>query len=128
MKFYLPVEKIKNKTKCQEVLRSDRVSIRKLSEVIGNLTASLQAVHQAPLHYDYHHLKMTQESSLERSELRCKGSLISKTQTKFRLVEEPSEGIQWQKHSNEPRVRCHTTNVTNLGWGPVCQNTKLRGH
>lgn len=51
MKIYLPQEKMKKIIKmCQEVLKTDRVSVRKLSEVIGNLTASLQAVQQAPLH------------------------------------------------------------------------------
>lgn len=51
MKHYLHQEKVKKIINmCQKVLKSDRVSVRKLSEVIGNLTANLQAVHQAPIH------------------------------------------------------------------------------
>jgi hypothetical protein len=48
MILYLPLEKVKKISKNgQEVLRSDRVS-KKLSKLIENLTASLQAMHQSP--------------------------------------------------------------------------------
>jgi hypothetical protein len=108
--------------KCQEVLRSDRVSIRKLSEVIGNLTASLQTVHQVPLHYDY-----DQESSFERPELRYKSSSISRSQTRLILEEQPSEGVQWQKHSIEPRVRCHTNRCHQSRLGTSLSEHEIKG-
>lgn len=47
---------------CQGVLKTDRVSVRKLSKVI----ASLQAVHQAPLHY--RHLQMAKNQVLKKGQ------------------------------------------------------------
>jgi hypothetical protein len=53
--------------------------IRKLSEVIGNLTASLQTAHQAPLHYDYRHLQMTKNLVLKGQNYDAKLVLFQET-------------------------------------------------
>ena len=56
MTLSLPKEKMKKiiiKKLCQIIFRSDVITVKQLSEIIGNLTASLQAVQQAPLHYRY---------------------------------------------------------------------------
>lgn len=67
MKHYLHQEKVKKIINmCQEVLKSDRVSVRKLAEVIRNLTASLQAVHQAPIHY--RHLQIAKYQVLKKGQ------------------------------------------------------------
>ena len=56
----------KIKKLCQTILRSDVTTVRQLSEIIGNLTASLQAVQQAPLHYRY--LQMAKNQVLKQGQ------------------------------------------------------------
>jgi len=52
MYLFLPKKKIINMQKlCTDFSDSTSVTVRKLSELIGTLTASIQAVFPAPLHY-----------------------------------------------------------------------------
>lgn len=54
MYIFLPKKKIINIQKlCTDVRDSTSVTVRKLSELIGTLTASIQAVFPAPLHYRF---------------------------------------------------------------------------
>jgi hypothetical protein len=89
-----------------------------------NLTASLQTVHQAPIHYDYRHLQMTK-------------NLVLKGQNydaKVVLSQEAKKDLDWWSNNlkefngknivlNQGSVVIQT-DATSLGWGPVCQNTK----
>lgn len=129
MKLYLPQEKVKKIIKmCQEVLKSDRVSVRKLSEVIGNLPASLQAVHQAPLHY--RHLQMV------------KNQVLKKGQNYDALVflsQAMKEDLKWwTNHLNESNGKnivqlidqksiIIQTDASKLGWRAVCQDLRIWG-
>jgi hypothetical protein len=115
MKLYLPVEKFtqnkkqnKKKTKQKMSRGFDSRSIRKLSEVIGNLKASLQTVHQAQLHYDYRHLQMTK-------------NLVLKGQNydaKVVLSQEAKQDLDWWSNYLKEFN----------GRKPFCQSTKLRGY
>lgn len=54
MSLYLPKDKVKGIRKdCQRTLTNPIVSIRKLSRLVGKLSASTQAVFPAPLHYQF---------------------------------------------------------------------------
>ena len=63
MTISLPIEKIaKIADKCQTLVQKKMASVRKLAEILGYMTSSLQAVAPAPLHY--RHLQMSQIRSL----------------------------------------------------------------
>ncbi|XP_062575409.1 uncharacterized protein LOC134237319 [Saccostrea cucullata] len=127
MTLSLPLEKTKKiRTICQEVFSSNPVSVRKLSEVIGNLTASIQAVYPAPLHY--RHLQM------------AKNQIFSQYQdynAQVLLTLEAQRDLLWWIHHlndtngksivmNQPSVVIQT-DASNLGWGATCKNVRIGG-
>ena len=51
-KFSLPLDKVKGiRKECQKVLENPDITIRELARLLGKLSASIQAVFPAPLHY-----------------------------------------------------------------------------
>jgi hypothetical protein len=122
MKFYLPVEK-----KMSRGLKV-RQSVYKKT-VRGNREPNSKFTNCAPSSITLWLLSSTsdQESSFERSELRCKSCPISRSQTRLSLVEQPSEGVQWRKHSTEPRVRCHTNRCHQSRLGTSFSEQEIKG-
>ena len=59
MTLHLPDYKVEAiKADCNNLIACDEVSVRELSQLIGRLTASIQAIFSAPLHYRHlQHLK-----------------------------------------------------------------------
>jgi hypothetical protein len=54
MSLTLPGEKIRSvKKECQHLLNNPIVEVRVLSQLLGKLSASIQAVFPAPLHYRF---------------------------------------------------------------------------
>ena len=52
MQLFLPQSKINNvKEQCKQMLSQDHTSVHKLTQLIGTLTATIQAIHPAPLYY-----------------------------------------------------------------------------
>ena len=128
MTLSLPTEKMKKiKKLCQTILRSDVTTVRQLSEIIGNLTASLQAVQQAPLHYRY--LQMAKNQVLKQGQ---------NYDAQVVLSQASKEDLQWwinhlrefngRKIAIDQNPLIIQTDASKQGWGTVCQNVKIGGY
>ena len=127
MILVLPDDKVKSiKSLCRTLLGQQIVSVRDLSQLIGKLTASIQAVFPAPLHYrNLQHLK---------NQGLAKGSGYDSC---LPLSREAREEIQWWLvHleawngwailSSLPDLVIET-DASKLEWGAVCQGVRTGG-
>jgi len=127
MKLYLPQEKMTQLIQiCRDLIQEKKASVRTLSQIIGKLTSSIQAVFPAPLHYRH----------LQR--LQVRGLLMGKGyETVVPLSEDCRDDLQWwiDQMSNwngrsiitpAPDLTI-TTDASLKGWGAVCQGRHTRG-
>ena len=127
MKLYLPQEKMTQLIQiCRDLIQEKKASVRTLSQIIGKLNSSIQAVFPAPLHYRH----------LQR--LQVRGLLMGKGyETVVPLSEDCRDDLQWwiDQMSNwngrsiitpAPDLTI-TTDASLKGWGAVCQGRHTRG-
>ena len=123
----LPDDKVKSiKFLCRTLLGQQLVSVRDLSQLIGKLTASIQAVFPAPLHY--RHLQHLKNQGL------AKGSGYDSC---LPLSREAREEIQWwlvhlkawngRAILSSPPDLVIETDASKVGWGAVCQGVRNGG-
>ena len=127
MILVLPDDKVKSiKSLCRTLLGQQLVSVRDLSQLIGKLTASIQAVFPAPFHY--RHLQHLKNQGL------AKGSGYDSC---LPLSREAREEIQWwlvdleawngRAILSSPPDLVIETDVSKVGWGAVCQGVRSGG-
>ena len=127
MILVLPDDKVKSiKSLCRTLLGQQLVSVRDLSQLIGKLTASIQAVFPAPLHY--RHLQHLKNQGL------AKGSGYDSC---LPLSREAREEIQWwlvhleawngRAILSSPPDLVIETDASKVGWGAVCQGVRTGG-
>ena len=127
MTLLLPDCKVSSiKTLCSTLLSQRDVSVRELSRLIGKLTASIQAVFPAPLHY--RNLQQLKHQALSRD--RSFDSRISLS------IEAIDELRWWLAHLDawNGRALLHPspdliikTDASRLGCGAVCQGVRTGG-
>ena len=127
MTLLLPDCKVSSiKTLCSTLLSQRDVSVRELSRLIGKLTASIQAVFPAPLHY--RNLQQLKHQALSRD--RSFDSRISLS------IEAIDELRWWLAHLDawNGRTLLHPspdliikTDASRLGCGAVCQGVRIGG-
>jgi hypothetical protein len=127
MELQLPRDKIKSiRRECLTVLQSDKVTVRDLSRVLGKLTASIQAVFPAPLHYRHiqadkhkalaqcrHYEAVVTLSPQAKEELRWWTAHLDAWNGKAVLLPQPDLVIE--------------TDASTKGWGAVCQGVRSGG-
>lgn len=123
----LPREKVtKIKNSCKQMLEQKKVSVRDMAQLIGQLTATNQAILPGPLHYRSlqilktkalhsgghydHQIYITQEVEIE---LQWWLTKLDHWNGKALLRPDPHLTIQ--------------SDASLQGWGANCQNTKIRG-
>lgn len=127
MTLHLPGYKVESiKTLCSTFLGQRELSVRDLSQLIGTLTASIQAIFPAPLHY--RHLQ-----NLKHQALSQRKGYDSRTA----LSREAREEIQWWLvHLEAWNGRAILppspdlvieTDASRSGWGAVCQGVRTGG-
>ena len=114
------------KSHCSKMLLHHEVSVRELSQLIGKLTASIQAIFPAPLHY--RHLQDLKHKALARF-----GHFDATTA----LSTEAKDELQWWlAHLNAWNGRALVrpspdviieTDASRTGWGAVCQGETTGG-
>ena len=124
MTLLLPDCKVSSiKTLCSTLLSQRDVSVRELSRLIGKLTASIQAVFPAPLHY--RNLQQLKHQALSRD--RSFDSRIPLS------IEATDELRWWLAHLDawNGRALLHPspdliieTDASRMGWGAVCQGVQ----
>ena len=127
MKLFLPPGKMSQLVQdCKDLISEKSASVRTLSQIIGKLTSTMQAVLPAPLHY--RHLQM----------LQVKGLLEGKEYNSVvPLNMECRNDLQWwidqlsiwngrSLISPAPDLII-TTDASLKGWGAVCQGVHTRG-
>ena len=127
MTLLLPDCKVSSiKTLCSTLLSQRDVSVRELSQLIGKLTASIQAVFPAPLHY--RHLQQLKHQALSRDRNFDSRILLS--------VEAIDELRWWLAHLDawNGRALLHPspdliieTDGSRMGWEAVCQVVRTGG-
>ena len=117
-----------DQTRCSKILLHHEVSVRELFKLIGKLTASVQAIFPAPLHY--RHLQNLKHKALARF-----GHFDATTP----LSTEAKDELQWWlAHLNtwngrallrpSPDVIIEThVDSSRSGWGAVCQGVTTGG-
>lgn len=127
MNLSLPKQKIQKIQKlCISMKVTKKISIRKLSELIGNLTASIQAIFPAPLHYRY--LQMDKNQSLRQT---------LNYNSEISLSEEALTELDWWIHqlshwngrailSCQPTIQIQT-DASRWGWGAVSEQVPIGG-
>ena len=127
MTLLLPNSKVESiKSHCNYLLALLEVSVRDLSQLIGKLTASIQAIFPAPLHY--RHLQHLKHQAL---------ALRKGYDATIPLSIEAREELHWWlAHLNawNGRALLHPppdivieTDVSRTGWGAVCQGVQTGG-
>jgi len=123
----LPIKKVQKIQKlCRQVLEYNTISVRKLSVLIGNLTASIQAVLPAPLHY--RHLQSVKNQNL-RVSLDYDSLVHLTSETKIELQWWINQLHNWNGRSMlAPQITVNIqTDASNQGWGAVCNNVRIGG-
>ena len=127
MSLSLPGEKIRSiKKECQHLLNNPTVEVRVLSRLLGKLSASIQAVFPAPLHY--------------QSLLKAKNLALKQNQSYETLLSLDQVAIQeliwWRDHLSawngksllkKPDSLIIETDASNLGWGATCNGIRTGG-
>ncbi|VDI25873.1 Hypothetical predicted protein [Mytilus galloprovincialis] len=112
---------------CKEVKNSVKITVKKLSELIGNLTASIQAIFPAPLHY--RHLQVEKNQRLNQT-LSYNSELVlsQKSSKRIKLVDTPVNSLEWGGLliSIQPSVIIQT-DASNVGWGAVMNKVSIGG-
>ena len=127
MTLHLPDYKVEAiKADCNDLIARHEVSVRELSQLIGRLTASIQAIFPAPLHY--RHLQHLKHQALAQR----KGYDAT-----IALSKEAEEELHWWlAHLNawNGRAILHPspdliieTDASMRGWGAVCQGVITGG-
>ena len=117
----LPKDKIKKvRQSCQKLLDNPVIIVRKLAKFLGLLSASIQAVFPAPLHYRY--LQHAKNSVLKQQ--KSYEALVN-------LDPEAVQEVQWWRENltawNEKALLHQSTDLTSetdaslQGWGAHCQ-------
>ncbi|VDH93156.1 Hypothetical predicted protein [Mytilus galloprovincialis] len=127
MSLSLPTPKIKKIQKlCKEVKNSVKITVKKLSELIGNLTASIQAIFPAPLHY--RHLQVEKNQRLNQT-LSYNSELVLSQKAQNELNWWIHQLIHWNGRSLisiQPSVIIQT-DASNVGWGAVMNKVSIGG-
>ena len=127
MNLLLPDDKVMSiKSLCMTLLEQKVVSVWDLSQLIGKLTASIQAVFPAPLHY--RHLQNLKHQGL------AKGGGYDSC---LSLSREAREEIQWwivhleawngKAILSQPSDLVIETDASKMGWGAVCRGVRTGG-
>uniref|UniRef100_A0A8W8ISQ8 Reverse transcriptase domain-containing protein n=1 Tax=Magallana gigas TaxID=29159 RepID=A0A8W8ISQ8_MAGGI len=127
MTLSLPKQKIqKIKELSRQVIQSNHVSIRFLSELIGNLTASIQAIFLASLHY--RHLQ-----SEKNMVLRQGGGYNTIVTLSDQAIKEVNWWVNqvevWNRKSliNPNPAVIIQSDASKKGWGAVCEKMCIGG-
>lgn len=127
MTLSLPKQKIqKIKELSRQVIQSNHVSIRFLSELIGNLTASIQAIFPASLHY--RHLQ-----SEKNMVLRQGGGYNTIVTLSDQAIKEVNWWVNqvevWNRKSliNPNPAVIIQSDASKKGWGAVCEKMCIGG-
>ena len=127
MTLLLPNSKVESiKSHCNYLLAFPEVSVRHLSQLIGKLTASIQAIFPAPLHY--RHLQHLKHQALALRKGYDATIPVS--------IEAREELHWWLDHLNawNGRALLHPppdivieTDASRTGWGAICQVVRTGG-
>ncbi|XP_022784519.1 uncharacterized protein LOC111325067 [Stylophora pistillata] len=122
----LPLDKVKSiRRECQKVLENLDITIRELVLLLGKLSASIQAVFPAPLHY--RHIQAVKKHSL---------ALRGGYEFPVCWTEEALEELKWWRDfsawNRRAILRTPThltieTHASSMGWGACCGNFQTRG-
>ena len=126
MVIRLPSEKIQIILKCQCLVSKKITQVRKISEILGLMTSSLQAIAPAPLHY--RHLQMTH----------IRGLLVNKSyQAKVALNSECLLEQRWwisqmQSWNGKSMISAGpdltvTSDASKRGWGATLGSERAKG-
>ena len=126
MVIRLPSEKIQIILKCQCLVSKKITQVRKISEILGLMTSSLQAIAPAPLHY--RHLPMTH----------IRGLLVNKSyQAKVALNSECLLELRWwisqmQSWNGKSMISAGpdltlTSDASKRGWGATLGSERAQG-
>ena len=127
MTLVLPREKVRKiRDECASLAAADVVSVRQLARLLGRLSASIQAVFPAPLHYRF--LQRDKIAALERSQ---------SYEAECRLSPEAKEELEWwcsHLHAWNGRALVESTpdlviatDASLTGWGAVCDGVSTGG-
>ena len=127
MSLCLPKDKIRGiKRDCQQLLDNPCVSGRVLSRLLGKLSASIQAVFPAPLHYRF----LLRAKNLALKESQGYETLLTLDQAA------QQELVWWRDHltawNGKSLLRKQEdliieTDASNLGWGASCKGVQTGG-
>ncbi len=127
MQLSLSLEKMEAiKQACANLLQHKTVTVRELAEVVGKLSATMQAVLTAPLHY--RRLQMLKTRALLQQ--KSYSAMVT-------LTKEAQEELHWWIHYLQD-WNCRAiispgldmvveTDASKTGWGAVCQSTEVSG-
>ena len=123
----LPLDKVKGiRKECQKVLKNPDITIRELARLLGKLSASIQEVFPAPLHY--RHIQAVKKCSL---------ALHGGYESQVCWTAEALEELKWWRDHlstwngrailQSPPQLTIETDASTKGWGACCGNFQTRG-
>jgi hypothetical protein len=127
MELVLPKNKVLSiKQECQKLLRSEHPTVRELSRILGKMTASIQAIFLAPLHY--RHLQSAKIKAL---------TACGSYEAPVLLTPQAREELRWWiAHMQAWNGRgvltpqpdlIIETDVSTKGWGTQCMGVRTGG-
>lgn len=123
----LPTDKLERIQKeCRDALKTQSVTVRQLSRLIGRMTATVQAVLPAPLHY--RSLQLLKNRAFARTQS-FETSLVISREAKDELRWWIKEVTRWNGRPvalTNPRMVIET-DASLLGWGARCKGQSTGG-
>lgn len=126
-KLFLPPGKMSQLVQdCKDLILEKSASVRTLSQIIGKLTSTMQAVLPAPLHY--RHLQMLQvEGLLEGKEYHSVVPLNMECRNDLQWWIDQLSIWNGRSLISPAADLIITTDASLKGWGAVCQGVHTRG-
>ena len=127
MMIMLPSDKIiRIAEKCQGMVTKKVTTVRKLAEVIGSMTSSLQAIAPAPLHY--RNLQMTQiRGLLEKCSYQSKVILTPECLKELRWWISQMKDWNGKAIINAGPDIIISSDASKIGWGAALGSQKIQG-
>ena len=126
IKIYNKNNKYSIKAHCTHLLALHEVSVRELSQLIGKLTASIQAIFPAPLHYRHlQHLKHQALALRKGYDATIALSIEAREELRWWLAHLSAWNGRALLHPSPDLVI--ETDASRSGWGAVCQGVQTGG-
>ena len=122
----IPLDKVKGiRKECQKRLENPDITIRELARLLGKLSASIQAVFPAPLHY--RHIQVKKRSLAPHRAYESQVYWTAEALEELKWWRDHLSAWNGRAILQSPPQLTIETDASTMGWGACCGNFQTRG-